>query len=45
MSAVISAQGLVRTLPGEVPVTLVKGVSLDIERGEFVCIMGPSGSG
>ncbi len=45
MSTVISAQGLVRTLPGEVPVTLVKGVSLDIERGEFVCIMGPSGSG
>jgi len=28
-----------------VPVTLVADVSLDIEAGEFVCIMGPSGSG
>jgi lipoprotein-releasing system ATP-binding protein len=45
MSTVISAQEVVRTLPGEVPVTLVKGVNLDIQRGEFVCIMGPSGSG
>ncbi len=45
MSAVLSAAGVVRRLSGEVPVTLVDGVNLDIERGEFVCIMGPSGSG
>jgi lipoprotein-releasing system ATP-binding protein len=32
-------------LPGEVPVTLVQDVSLAVERGEFVVIMGPSGSG
>ena len=25
--------------------TLVDGVSLEIQRGEFICIMGPSGSG
>ena len=34
-----------RILPGEVPVTLVDDVSLRIEAGEFICIMGPSGSG
>jgi lipoprotein-releasing system ATP-binding protein len=45
VSAVLRAQNLVRILPGEVPVTLVNDVSLAIEGGEFICIMGPSGSG
>ena len=45
MSAILRAENLVRILPGEVPVTLVNDVSLAIERGEFICIMGPSGSG
>ena len=45
MSAVLRAENLSRVLPGEVPVTLVNDVSLTIERGEFICIMGPSGSG
>ena len=45
MTAVLSAQHVVRRLPGEVPVTLVDDVSLEIARGEFACIMGPSGSG
>ena len=43
--AVIRAEQVTRTLAGEVPVTLVEDVSLEIERGEFVCVMGPSGSG
>ncbi len=42
---VLQAQSLVRRIPGEVTTTLINGVSLDIARGEFVCIMGPSGSG
>lgn len=42
---VIRVEHVTRTLGGEVPVTLVNDVSLQIERGEFVCVMGPSGSG
>lgn len=41
----IRVEHVTRTLEGEVPVTLVSDVSLQIERGEFVCVMGPSGSG
>ena len=42
---VIRVEGVTRTLAGEVLVTLVQDVSLEIGRGEFVCVMGPSGSG
>ena len=42
---VIRVEHVTRTLEGEVPVTLVEDVNLEIERGEFVCVMGPSGSG
>jgi lipoprotein-releasing system ATP-binding protein len=42
---VITADALTRRLAGEVPVTLVDNVSLEVEPGEFVAITGASGSG
>ena len=46
MSGVLlRAQGLARTLSGDVPVTLVRDIDLEIRTGEFVAITGPSGSG
>ena len=45
MSEAILVEGVSRILEGEVPVTLVQDVDLAIGQGEFVCIMGPSGSG
>jgi putative ABC transport system ATP-binding protein len=46
MAAIIEIRDLVKDFQlGEVPVHVLKGISFDIERGDFVAIMGPSGSG
>lgn len=34
-----------KTYPGAVPLHVLKGINLDVERGELVSIMGASGSG
>src|SRR5499425_365566 len=46
MPSVIEIKDLVKDYKlGEVPVHVLKGISFEIERGDFVSIMGPSGSG
>src|ERR1700730_17078191 len=46
MSTVISVKNLVKTyVVGEVEVRALRGVSLDVETGEFLAVTGPSGSG
>ena len=43
---IIEIQNLVKNYQlGDVPVHVLKGVSLEMGQGEFVAIMGPSGSG
>jgi lipoprotein-releasing system ATP-binding protein len=43
--SLLKAENLIRTLTGEIEVTLVRGISLDIPDGKFSAITGPSGSG
>jgi putative ABC transport system ATP-binding protein len=44
--ASISVQDLTKTyVVGEVEVRALRGVTLDVDRGEFVAVTGPSGSG
>ena len=46
MPHVISVRNLVKTyVVGEVEVRALRGVNLDVERGEFLAVTGPSGSG
>jgi putative ABC transport system ATP-binding protein len=46
MPSVISVKNLLKTyVVGEVEVRALRGVNLDVERGEFLAVTGPSGSG
>ncbi len=42
---IIHLKDINKTYPGAVPLHVLKDINLDIERGEFVSIMGASGSG
>jgi putative ABC transport system ATP-binding protein len=45
-STIIFAENLTKVYSaGRIPVAAVRGVSLAVQRGEFVAIVGPSGSG
>jgi lipoprotein-releasing system ATP-binding protein len=45
VSAAIQAMGLTRRIEGAISRTLINHVDLTVEKGEFVTITGPSGSG
>jgi putative ABC transport system ATP-binding protein len=46
MTAIIEIRDMVKTyVTGETYTQALKGVSLDIQEGEFIAVMGPSGSG
>jgi len=46
MSTVIGVKNLVKTyVVGEVEVRALRGVNLEVQRGEFLAVTGPSGSG
>lgn len=42
---IIQLKDINKTYPGAVPLHVLKGINLEINRGEFVSIMGASGSG
>src|SRR5438552_16439293 len=46
MATVISVKNLMKTyVVGEVEVRALRGVNLEVPRGEFLAVTGPSGSG
>ena len=42
---IIGLKDINKTYPGAVPLHVLKGINLEIDKGELVSIMGASGSG
>jgi putative ABC transport system ATP-binding protein len=45
VTAVLELREVTKSYPGTPPVASLRGVSLDVVRGELVAVVGPSGSG
>lgn len=46
MSTILKLKNISKTfMDGEIPVNVIKNLSLEVKKGEFVAIVGPSGSG
>ncbi len=45
MMEILNVQQITRIYDGDFPVRAVDGISLQVERGQFLCVAGPSGSG
>jgi ABC-type Na+ transport system ATPase subunit NatA len=42
---IVEIRGLTKVYPGKVPVAAVKGIDLDVHRGELFGLLGPNGAG
>ncbi len=45
LTPLIETRGATRVIDGDVPTTLVAGIDIAVQPGEFVAVTGPSGSG